>query len=54
MLATPVSESYRHGGFTMRSLPPLAEDRAHQGYRNRGKRPIDAINEFAKNVQAEG
>lgn len=26
------------------------EERAHQGYRNRGKRPIDTIKQFVKNV----
>lgn len=30
------------------------EERAHQGYRNRGKRPIDTVNEFIKNVRTEG
>ena len=30
------------------------EERAHQGYRNRGKRPIDTIHTFVKNVGKEG
>ena len=29
------------------------EERTHQGYRNRGKRPIDTIKEFCKNVRKE-
>jgi len=29
-------------------------ERAHQGYRNMGKRPIDTIKKFVKNVHAEG
>jgi transposase InsO family protein len=28
-------------------------ERAHQGYRNRGKRPIDTVNDFHKNVRKE-
>jgi transposase InsO family protein len=28
-------------------------ERAHQGYRNRGKRPIDTVNDFRKNVRKE-
>ena len=30
------------------------EERPHRGYRNRGKRPIDAINEYLKIVSKEG
>lgn len=29
------------------------EKRTHQGYRNRGKRPIDTIRKFGKNVRKE-
>jgi len=29
-------------------------ERAHQGYRNMGKRPIDTIKKFVKNVRVEG
>jgi len=29
-------------------------ERAHQGHRNMGKRPIDTIKKFAKNVRMEG
>jgi len=29
-------------------------ERAHQGYRNMGKRPIDTIKKFVKNVRMEG
>ena len=29
------------------------EERTHQGYRNRGKRPIDTFKEFGKNVRKE-
>ncbi len=29
-------------------------ERPHRGYRNRGKRPIDAINEYPKTVSKEG
>lgn len=29
-------------------------ERAHQGYRNRGKRPIDTVTEFIENVTQEG
>ena len=30
------------------------EERPHRGYRNMGKRPIDTINQFAKNDSQEG
>ncbi len=30
------------------------EERPHRGYRNRGKRPIEAINEYLKTVSKEG
>jgi hypothetical protein len=29
------------------------EERTHQGYPNRGKRPIDTIKQFYKNVRKE-
>jgi len=35
-------------------LKDYNEQRPHRGYRNMGKRPVERINEYLKNVSAEG
>ena len=37
-----------------RWLEHYNQERPHRGYRNRGKRPIDAINQYLKNGRKEG